>query len=79
MRAGRLDEAEAAARSLLERHPEVPDGYGRLGMVHEARADRRQAAECYRRVIEFIRAPPGEFDPQYERHRLAKIDSPVAD
>src|SRR5437667_7831284 len=28
---GKLDEAEAAARDLLERYPEVHDGYDRLG------------------------------------------------
>src|ERR1700694_427001 len=33
--AGRLDEAERAARALLERYPEVPDGHERLGMVYE--------------------------------------------
>jgi hypothetical protein len=27
VRAGRLDEAERAARELLERYPEVPDGH----------------------------------------------------
>ena len=37
VRAGKLDEAEAAARDLLLRYPDVPDGWDRLGMVHEAR------------------------------------------
>ncbi len=32
-RAGKLDEAESAARDLLTRYPEVPDGWDRLGMV----------------------------------------------
>lgn len=36
VRAGRLDEAEAAARDLLVRYPEVHDGYDRLGMVYES-------------------------------------------
>jgi hypothetical protein len=35
--AGRLDEAEHAARDLLVRFPDVHEGYDRLGMVHEAR------------------------------------------
>src|SRR5260370_8475235 len=48
---GALDQAEAAARELLVRYPEVHDGYDRLGMVYEARADPRQAADCYRNVI----------------------------
>jgi hypothetical protein len=41
--AGRLDEAEQAARDLLVRFPDVHDGYDRLGMVHEARGENRQA------------------------------------
>ena len=32
--AGKLDEAESAARELLVRFPEVHDGYDRLGMVY---------------------------------------------
>jgi tetratricopeptide (TPR) repeat protein len=60
--AGRLDEAEQAARELLVRYPEVHDGYDRLGMVHEARGQFREAAHCYRRVIEFARASPEDYD-----------------
>src|SRR5271169_4487884 len=45
VRAAKLDEAEAAARDLLRRFPDVHDGWDRLGMVHEARGDSRQAAE----------------------------------
>ena len=47
--AGRLDEAEQAARELLVRYPEVHDGHDRLGMVHEARGQFREAADCYTR------------------------------
>lgn len=60
--AGRLDEAEQAARELLVRYPEVHDGYDRLGMVHEARGQFREAADCYRLVIEFARANPENYD-----------------
>jgi len=60
--AGRLDEAEQAARELLVRYPEVHDGYDRLGMVHEARGQFREAADCYRKVIEFTRANPENYD-----------------
>jgi len=35
--AGKLDEAEQAAREMLERYPQVPDGDERLGMIYEAR------------------------------------------
>jgi tetratricopeptide (TPR) repeat protein len=76
VRAGKLDEAEQAARELLSRYPQVPDGNERLGMVYEARGEPRQAAEYYRKVIEFIRAHPDNFDPDYEQYLLAKLDPP---
>ena len=60
--AAKLDEAEAAARDLLVRFPDVHDGWDRLGMVHEARGDSRQAADCYRKVIDFIRQHPDDYD-----------------
>jgi tetratricopeptide (TPR) repeat protein len=60
--AGRLDEAEAAARDLLVRYPEVPDGFERLGMVFEARGDRRCAADYYRQAVAFILEHPEGFD-----------------
>jgi tetratricopeptide (TPR) repeat protein len=63
--AGRLDEAEQAAIELLLGHPEVHDGHDRLGMVHEARGQFRQAAECYRKVIEFARAHPADYDAAF--------------
>jgi tetratricopeptide (TPR) repeat protein len=75
--AGRLDEAERAAHELLERYPEVPDGHERLGMVYEARGDHPRAADSYRKVIEFIRAHPDNFDPQYEQFLLSKLDPPA--
>src|SRR5262245_42290590 len=62
-RLGGKDEAEHAARELLLRYPEVHDGYDRLGMVHEARAQFREAADCYRKVIEFANANPEDYDP----------------
>ena len=60
--AGRLDEAEAAARELLARYPEVFDGLERLGMVYEARGDRKQAADYYRQAVAFILEHPEGFD-----------------
>jgi TolA-binding protein len=41
VRAGKLDEAEQAARDLLVRFPDVHDGWDRLGMVYEARGENR--------------------------------------
>lgn len=77
IRAGKLDEAEAAAHDLLVRFPEVHDGYDRLGMVYEARGDHQRAVECYRQVIDFVRAHPDQYEPGFEDtfHRLiAKLD-----
>jgi tetratricopeptide (TPR) repeat protein len=81
VRAGKLDEAEQAARDLLVRFPDVHDGHDRLGMVYEARGDNKQAADCYRKVIDFIREHPDQYeDPELEAafHRLvAKLDPPA--
>jgi tetratricopeptide (TPR) repeat protein len=77
---GKLDQAEAAARELLVRYPEVHDGYDRLGMVYEARGEHQQAARCYRQVIDFVRAHPDQYEPEFEAtfHRLiAKLDPPT--
>src|SRR6202162_2845037 len=65
VRAGKLDEAEQAARDLLVRFPEVHDGYDRLGMVYEARGENQQAAACYRKVIAFVREHPDDYDPSF--------------
>ena len=76
---GKLDEAERAARDLLERFPDVHDGWDRLGMVYEARGDHRQAADCYRKVIDVIRANPDDYDPGFEAvfHKLVgRLDPP---
>jgi tetratricopeptide (TPR) repeat protein len=69
--------AEQAAQELLVRYPEVPDGHERLGRVYEARGDHTRAVDCYRKVIEFIRAHPDNFDPQYEQFLLSKLDPPA--
>jgi len=79
--AGKLDEAERAARELLVRYPEVPDGHDRLGMVYEARGQNREAADCYRRVFDFMRAHPGDFASELEAdvlERIAELDPPAA-
>jgi tetratricopeptide (TPR) repeat protein len=82
VKAGKLDEAEQAARELLVNYPEVHDGYDRLGMVYEARGQNREAADCYRKVIEFVRDHPDLYDPEFNNtfHRLvAKLDPQPAD
>jgi Flp pilus assembly protein TadD len=81
IRDGKLDEAEAAARDLLVRYPEVPDGWDRLGMVYEKRGDNRQAADCYRKLIAFVRQHPDDFDAEIVDDyagRVAKLDPPAA-
>src|ERR1700687_1601100 len=80
--AGKLDEAEHAARDLLVRFPEVHDGYDRLGMVYEARGDNKHAADYYRKVIAFVRARPDQYETAFEDtfHRLIqKLDPAPAD
>jgi len=74
VRAGKLDEAEQAARDLLVLFPDVHDGYDRLGMVYEARGENRQAAECYRKVIAFIREHPDDYDPNFEDVFVKLVD-----
>lgn len=78
--AGKLDEAEKAARDLLERFPEVHDGWDRLGMVHEARGEKKQAADCYRKAIQIIRQHPG-YDPAFAEvfvELVSELDPPAA-
>ena len=78
--AGKLDEAEQAARDLLVRFPDEHDGYDRLGMVHEARGENREAADCYRKVIAVIRDHPDDYDPEFEtiyQQLIDKLDPPA--
>ena len=77
---GKLDQAEQIARDLLERFPDVHDGWDRLGMVYEARGDNRQAADCYRKIIEFIRDHPDDYEPGFEAifHKLVNRLDPSA-
>ena len=79
IQAGKLDQAEAAARELLARYPEVHDGYDRLGMVYEARGDSKQAAEWYRKVIEFMHAHPEQYEPEFStvfERLVLRLDPP---
>ena len=69
---GKLDEAERHARDLIERFPNVHDGWDRLGMVYEARGHNQNAVDCYRKVIDFIRNHPDDYDAEFEAtfHKL---------
>jgi tetratricopeptide (TPR) repeat protein len=78
--AGRLDEAEAAARDLLRNYPESSDGLERLGYVHEKRGDHKQAASYYRQALAFMDAHEG-FDDEHKswlRNLADKLDPPTA-
>jgi tetratricopeptide (TPR) repeat protein len=72
--AGKLDEAEQAAHALLERFPDVHDGYARLGLVHEAKGDAQQAIHYYRKVIDFAREHPDAYEPVFEADYQELID-----
>ena len=74
IREGKLAEAEAAARHLLEHDPDVPDGWDRLGMVHEKRGENREAADCYRKLLAFVREHPYDFDASIIDDTIARID-----
>jgi uncharacterized protein HemY len=79
VRAGKLKEAEAAARDLLKRFLEVHD-VDWLGMVHEARGENTQAADCYRKALEVIRAQPENYDPAFPDafvELITKLDPPA--
>lgn len=78
--ADKLDEAEAAARDLLVRYPDVHDGWDRLGFVHEKRGENDQAAKCYRKVVDFLHRNPGYAGPNMAEHftkLAAKLNPPA--
>lgn len=62
--AGQLAEADQAARDLLVRYPDVHDGFERLAMVYEARGDRAQAAEYYRKALAFMEENADGYDAE---------------
>lgn len=72
---GQLDEAEQAARDLLVRYPDVHDGFERLAMVYEARGDRTQAAEYYRKALAFMRENADNYDAEAIDWMRAKAES----
>jgi tetratricopeptide (TPR) repeat protein len=79
--AGKLEEAEAAARELIARYPEVHDGWDRLGMMYEAKGDNKAAADCYRKALAIIRERPQQYDPEFAQvfvDLVAKLDPPPA-
>ena len=78
---GKLEQIETAARHLMERYPDIPDGWEFLGHVHEKRGENREAVACYRRVLEIINRSPDDFDPEFTQRfedQIAKLDQPQA-
>jgi tetratricopeptide (TPR) repeat protein len=77
---GRFEEAETAARDLIERYPDTHDGWDRLGMMHEAKGEKKVAADCYRKALEIIRAHIELYDPEFVQvfvELIAKLDPPT--
>ena len=59
------------------RYPDRPDGWDCLGIVHEARGENRQAADCYRKMRGIMRAHPDDYYQDYEAEfaeLIAKLD-----
>ena len=78
--AGKLDEAQAAAEALLRDYPDVYDGLDRLGMVYEARGDRKRAADYYRQAVAFMEAHVDDYDEELIdsiRAQADKLDPPA--
>ncbi len=64
-------------RDLLARYPDVHDGFERLAMVYEARGDRKQAAEYYRKALAFMRENADNYDSEaidWMREQTGSID-----
>ncbi len=76
--AGRLDEAETAARLLIEHYPEATDGLERLGHVYEARGDMKTAAKHYREALAQAERSGFQHDDHYVwlRELADRIDPP---
>jgi hypothetical protein len=80
VQAGKLADADAAARDLIMRYPHEPDGWDCLGIVHEARGENRKAADCYRKMRDIMRQRPDDYDQSFETEFAAlidKLDPPV--
>jgi SEC-C motif len=80
VQAGKLADANAAARDLIMRYPDEPDGWDCLGIVHEASGENRQSAECYRKMRDIMRQRPDDYDQSFETEFAAlidKLDPPV--
>jgi len=59
MDAGKLKEAEAAAKYLLEKFPDQIDGFAHLGAIYMEKKDFSQAADYYRKAVQFATSNNG--------------------
>jgi hypothetical protein len=74
VRAGKLDEAERAARDLLERFPYVHDGWDRLGMLRGQRRQSKRPPTATARSSPSSRAHPGDHDDDFEDKFVKRVD-----
>ncbi len=68
---GKLDEADEMCRLLMNEYPHMVDGLQRWAEVHEARGNKAEAAEYYRKTYEFMVADGG-FDDSTLKYNLGK-------
>ncbi len=68
---GKLDEAAEMCRLLMDEYPHMVDGLERWAEVHEARGNKAEAAEYYRKIYEFMVADGG-FDDSTLKYNLGK-------
>ena len=73
--AGKLDEAEQAARDLPVQFPDVHDGYDRLGMVHEARGEKPAGRRLLPQGHHLHSPAPDDYDDAFVK-LVAKLDPP---
>jgi tetratricopeptide (TPR) repeat protein len=81
VRAGKLDEAEAAAHKLLLDFPDQIDSFERLGMVYEKRGNHKTAADYYRKALAYIDQFPEGFEDasrDYYKNKITKLDPQAA-
>jgi tetratricopeptide (TPR) repeat protein len=75
--AGQLDAAERAAQAMMQRWPDIHDGYDCFGMVCEARGNNSQAVEYYRKVIAMARKEPSFYEhdfPEYYEKLIRRLE-----
>lgn len=75
IQAGRLEEAEEVCQRLLEEFPDLPDGLAHTAAIHEARGQREEAAQCYRKAADIQLGNDPEFGHELAANYRAKADA----